>query len=80
MSLGIGRKVVQFLLQKARKMGLTRAFALTTQTWDWFAELGFTLGTVEDLPPERRGTYDRKRGSRVLVFRLSEAGPERAGS
>jgi amino-acid N-acetyltransferase len=80
-SLGIGRKVVQFLLQKARKMGLARAFALTTQTWDWFAELGFALGTVADLPPERKETYDRRRSSRVLVFRLSEsaAGPDRTG-
>jgi len=79
-SVGIGRKVVQFLLQKARKMGLARVFALTTQTWDWFAELGFSLGTVEDLPSERRETYDRRRSSRVLVFRLSQGsgGGERA--
>jgi amino-acid N-acetyltransferase len=70
-SLGIGRKIVQFLLQRARKSGVARAFALTTQTWDWFEEIGFALGTVDDLPPERRGTYNRKRGSRVLVFPLS---------
>ncbi len=71
-SLGIGRRVVLYLLEKARRLGLSRAFALTTQTWDWFAELGFALGTVEDLPRERRGTYDRRRGSRVLVLPLSQ--------
>ena len=76
-SLGIGRRVVLFLLQKARKAGLTRAFALTTQTWDWFAEIGFTLGTVDDLPPERRGTYDRGRGSRVLVYPAGPGGRRR---
>jgi amino-acid N-acetyltransferase len=69
-SLGIGRRIVLYLLQRARKAGLIRAFALTTQTWDWFAEIGFTLGAVEDLPPERRDTYDRRRGSRVLVYPL----------
>jgi len=75
-SLGIGRRVIEFLLQKARKAGSTRVFALTTQTWDWFEEIGFAPGTVEDLPPERRETYDRKRGARVLVLPLAE----RAGS
>jgi len=78
-SLGIGRKVVQFLLQRARKSGVLRAFALTTQTWDWFQEIGFAVGSIEDLPPERRETYDRRRSSRVLVFPLS-APSEGAGS
>lgn len=64
---GVGRKIVQFLLQKALRMGYDRVFLLTTQTSDWFAELGFEKGEVSDLPPEKAATYDEKRRSMVFV-------------
>ncbi len=73
--LGIGRKIVSYLLQRAAGARLRRVFALTTQTADWFAQLGFRPGGVEDLPPARRSTYNRRRNSRVLVYDLEEQPP-----
>jgi len=68
--LGIGKRIVSFLLEKARKLGLKRVFALTIQTADWFLQLGFREGEVAELPEARRACYDRKRNSKVLVFDL----------
>jgi amino-acid N-acetyltransferase len=64
---GIGRKVVQFLIEKAHRSGFDRVFLLTTQTSDWFADLGFVRGDVGDLPPEKVDVYDHKRGSMIFV-------------
>jgi amino-acid N-acetyltransferase len=77
--LGIGRKIVSYLLKRAAGAGLRRTFVLTTQTADWFLQMGFRPGEVADLPPARRGTYNRKRNSRVLLYNLTgeeEAGPK----
>lgn len=65
--LGIGRKLVLYLLEKARQIGLKRIFLLTTQTSDWFLNLGFEQGSIEEIPAERRAQYNPDRGSRVLV-------------
>ena len=67
----VGRKLVEYLIQRARRRGLRRLFVLTTQTADWFSELGFDQGSVGDLPPERREAYDLKRRSRVLILDLT---------
>lgn len=68
--LGIGKKIVTYLLRSAAEAGLRRVFALTTQTTDWFLQLGFRPGGLEDLPPTRRETYNRRRNSRILVYEL----------
>ena len=64
---GIGRKIILFLLDRAVKAGYDKVFLLTTQTADWFAELGFVRGKVADLPPEKAAHYDNDRRSRVFV-------------
>jgi len=64
---GIGRKVVQFLIDKAHKAGYDRVFLLTTQTSDWFAELGFVRGDLADLPSEKAEVYNHDRKSLVFV-------------
>ena len=66
---GVGRRLVQFLMQRARQNGVQNLFLLTTQTSDWFAELGFVRGAVKDLPSEKREGYNSKRGSQVFVHR-----------
>lgn len=66
--LGIGRRVVSYLIDLARRRGLTRLFLLTTRTWDWFVQLGFRQAKVSDLPARRRATYDSRRNSRVMVY------------
>ncbi len=70
-SIGIGKKIVSFLLERAQEHKLQRVFVLTTQTFDWFSEVGFVLGEQGLLPPERQATYDSKRGSAILYYDLS---------
>jgi amino-acid N-acetyltransferase len=70
-NLSTGRRIVEYLVDRARRRGLHRVFVLTTQTSDWFNELGFVDSAVEDLPPDRRRSYDRTRRSRVLMRELS---------
>jgi len=69
---GIGRKLVQFVENKAREMGLTELIALSTQAFTWFqSKGGFVEGTREDLPPARRDKYDQSgRRSKVLIKKL----------
>jgi amino-acid N-acetyltransferase len=70
---GIGRRVVTYLMQRARELRIGRVFVLTTRTTDWFEGLGFVPGTPEDLPEERRSDYDEKRKSRVLIHDVEPA-------
>jgi amino-acid N-acetyltransferase len=71
--MGIGKRIVSYLISRARQAGLTQVFVLTTQTADWFLQFGFREGGVEDLPPEKRKYYNRSRNSRVLILDLTEA-------
>jgi amino-acid N-acetyltransferase len=67
---GTGRKLVSYLLAKARKSGLKRVFLLTTQTSDFFMHNGFRESPLTALPPERRAAYNPDRNSRVLSVDL----------
>lgn len=68
--LSIGRRLVAYLLDRARAQGVRRVIALTTATSDWFESLGFVQGSVTDLPEERRRRYDPSRNSRIYVLPL----------
>lgn len=68
--MGLGRKLVTYFLDDARKRGMQRVFVLTTQTSDWFFQLGFRRGSKKELPQERRSRYDSRRRSAVLFFDL----------
>jgi amino-acid N-acetyltransferase len=70
-SMGIGRKMIEYLMDRASGLRLKAVFVLTTRTSDWFQQLGFVPATVEDLPPQRRRSYDRKRQSRIYRKTLS---------
>ncbi|MDR0760972.1 MAG: amino-acid N-acetyltransferase, partial [Treponema sp.] len=48
--MGLGRRIVNYLIDRAGKQGLRRVFVLTTGTHDWFESLGFTESPVESLP------------------------------
>jgi amino-acid N-acetyltransferase len=67
---GVGRRIVSFLIERARALGLRQLYVLTTQTADWFVQFGFREGGVGDLPEERRRQYNRQRNSRVLLLDL----------
>ena len=69
---GIGRKLIQFIENKAREMGLNELISLSTQAFTYFqSKGGFVEGTPDDLPPGRREKYDQSgRKSKVLVKKL----------
>jgi amino-acid N-acetyltransferase len=71
MHLGIGQRMVAYLIEEARRAGLAGVFVLTTRTSDWFLRLGFSHATVDELPEERRLTYDTDRKSRIYSLRLA---------
>ena len=68
--LGLGRQIVRFLVEKARKNGTRRIFALTTQSQDWFEALGFREAAVETLPEKKLEVYDQDRKSKVFALEL----------
>jgi amino-acid N-acetyltransferase len=67
---GLGRRIVSFLIEKARKARLSRVFVLTTHAQDWFETLGFSETAVERLPEQKRRLYDHNRRSKVFVLEL----------
>ncbi|HEX5399207.1 MAG TPA: amino-acid N-acetyltransferase [Verrucomicrobiae bacterium] len=69
---GIGRKLIQFIENKAREMNLTELLTLSTQAFTYFqSKGGFSEGTPDDLPPVRREKYEQSgRNSKVLVKKL----------
>jgi len=68
--LGLGRNIVGYLIDKAKKNKLKRVFVLTTQSQDWFESLGFKEASVESLPEQKRKVYDQSRGSKVFALAL----------
>jgi amino-acid N-acetyltransferase len=73
---GLGRKLLQFVENKARESGLNELILLSTQAFTYFqSKGGFSEGTPDDLPPSRREKYDHSgRNSKVLVKKLKAGG------
>jgi amino-acid N-acetyltransferase len=69
---GIGRKLIQFVENKARELGLNELITLSTQAFTYFqSKGGFAEGSPEDLPPARREKYEQSgRNSKVLIKKL----------
>jgi len=69
---GIGRKMIQFIENKARELGINDLLTLSTQAFTYFqSKGGFAEGTPDDLPPARREKYDQSgRNSKVLLKKL----------
>lgn len=69
---GIGRRLIQYVENRARQLELDRILALSTQAFSYFqAKGGFVEGTPDDLSPARRESYAKSgRNSKVLVKRL----------
>jgi len=68
--MNLGRRIVSYLVEKARKNRMNRVFVLTTQTQDWFESLGFREAPVESLPERKRQGYDQGRKSKVYALDL----------
>jgi amino-acid N-acetyltransferase len=69
---GIGRKLIQFIENKAKELNLAELLTLSTQAFTYFqSKGGFAEGTPDDLPPARREKYEQSgRNSKVLVKKL----------
>ena len=68
--IGIGPKMIDYLLEKARTINIQDVFILTTQTADWFEKMGFKPSPIDTLPEERRAKWNPKRGSKLLRIKL----------
>jgi amino-acid N-acetyltransferase len=67
---GIGGKLMRYVEERARAMGLRTLFALSTQAFHFFQQKGgFSLGSPEDLPPSRRERYDRSRRNSIVLLK-----------
>lgn len=71
---GLGKKLIQFIENKARELGLSELVTLSTQAFTYFqSKGGFSEGTPDDLPPARREKYEQSgRNSKVLVKKLGK--------
>lgn len=75
-NMGTGKKMIEYLVDRAVSLRLKAVFVLTTQTSDWFQKQGFVPATVDDLPPQRRNSYNVKRKSRIYRKTLPRRRPK----
>jgi amino-acid N-acetyltransferase len=69
-AMGLGSRIVRFLIDKAKKQNLKRVFVLTTGSQDWFESLGFRETQLETLPEKKRLLYDQGRNSKIFALEL----------
>ncbi|QTQ15068.1 GNAT family N-acetyltransferase [Treponema parvum] len=69
---GIGPKLISHLTQRAKKHKLKNIFVLTTQTADWFENLGFKAADIQTLPEKRKKTWTANRNSKLLRMQLND--------
>ncbi len=67
---GDGEKLLKHTENRARALGLTKLFVLTTRTAHWFLRRGFVPATVDDLPKDRQHMYNWQRKSQVFIKNL----------
>ena len=72
---GIGRRMTQFVEERAREMGVGTLLALSTQAFNFFqSKGGYVEGQPDDLPAARRTKYDSSgRRSKILTKALQPA-------
>jgi amino-acid N-acetyltransferase len=67
---GDGERILKRVEQRARAMGLSSIFVLTTRTMHWFLKRGFQPVAIDWLPEARQRSYNLNRKSQVLVKTL----------
>ncbi|HET9821830.1 MAG TPA: amino-acid N-acetyltransferase [Burkholderiaceae bacterium] len=67
---GDGERILKRVEQRARAMGLSSIFVLTTRTMHWFLKRGFQPADPDWLPEARKRKYNWDRRSQVLVKTL----------
>jgi len=69
--MNLGRRIVGYLIDKARRQNMRRVFALTTCTQDWFESLGFGEIPLDSLPAPKLLGYDKGRGSKAFALEIT---------
>lgn len=64
--MGIGPKMLSYLIERAKEKKLSSVFVLTTQTSDWFETQGFVPSDISSLPDKRKVKWNDKRRSKLL--------------
>ena len=64
---GKGDALLSYTERRARQLGITQLFVLTTRTAHWFRERGFKPGVLETLPVKRRALYNYRRNAKVYI-------------
>jgi amino-acid N-acetyltransferase len=67
---GDGERILKRIEQRAKAMGLSTVFVLTTRTMHWFNKRGFAPVDPSWLPEARKRVYKWDRRSQVLVKHL----------
>jgi amino-acid N-acetyltransferase len=70
--MGLGRHLLRFLIERAKKAVFRRVFVLTAAAHDWFEALGFAESPVESLPLCKCKVYDQARKRKVFALELNE--------
>ncbi len=66
-----GQRLLDYLLQKAKRKRIKKLFALSSQTMHWFLERGFRQTAIEKLPAQKKNFYNKQRNSKVLCKDLT---------
>ena len=67
-----GDKLLYLLEEKAIAGGLKSLFVLTTKSAHWFKERDFFSIDFDELPPEKKESYDLERSSIILRKDLAQ--------
>lgn len=67
---GFGDTLMHTIEKQAIASGIEQLFVLTTETSHWFGDHGFKRSDVQSLPMAKRGLYNYRRNSRVLIKQL----------
>jgi len=63
--MGIGPKLMDFLIKKSHSLNADSIFIMTTQSADWFEKLGFVQDKIDSIPAQRRNLWSPERNSKV---------------
>ncbi len=65
-----GQRLLDYLIEKAKRKNIKKLFALSSRTMHWFIERGFKQTAIEMLPAQKKSFYNKQRNSKVLCKEL----------
>jgi len=68
---GRGDKLLKRIEHVAQNNSINQLLVLTTQSVDWFKERDFKIGSVSDLPEQKKALYNFQRNSKILLKNIT---------